>query len=119
MLKAHKKIAKTRKRRVFRTRKNLKGTNEKPRLSVHKSNKHLFVQMIDDESGKTIAAVGTNSKDVKMKKSKQSAEKLGEIIASIAKEKKINKIVFDRGRFKYHGLIQLLADSARKAGLEF
>ena len=107
-----------RKRRVFRVRKKLKGTLSKPRLSVSKTNKHLFAQLIDDENGNTLAAAGTLSKE-KLKKSKDSAKLIGTKLAEIAKEKKINSIIFDRGRFKYHGLIALLAEGAREGGLEF
>jgi len=109
----------TRRRRVFSIRKKLKGTKAKPRMSVNKSNKHLFVQLIDDESSHTIAAAGSYSKEFKNEKKAKFAEMLGTKIAQIAKEKKIKEVVFDRGRFKYHGLLAILADSARKAGLKF
>jgi len=120
MLKKIKKINITRKRRVFRIRKKLKGTKTKPRMSVNKSNKNLFVQLIDDENFKTIAAIGTCSKEFKgKKKSKETALDLGKKIAEIAKSKKINKVIFDRGRYKFHGLLSELAKGAREAGLKF
>ena len=110
-------------RRVFRVRKKLKGTAERPRLSVFKSNLHLFVQVINDETGETVASLGTMSKEFKgteyAKKSKKSAQVLGEKIAKMTMDKNVTKVVFDRGRFKYHGIIALLADSARQAGLQF
>jgi large subunit ribosomal protein L18 len=110
----------TRERRVFRIRKSLKGNQKKPRMSVNKSNKHLFVQIIDDENSTTLAAIGTNSKEFKgTKKSKESALILGKRIAEIAKEKKIEEVIFDRGRFKFHGLLSELAKGAREAGLKF
>lgn len=112
-----------RQRRVFRVRKKLKGTAERPRLSVFKSNLHLFVQVINDETGETVASLGTMSKEFKgteyAKKSKKSAQALGEKIAKMSMDKNVNKVVFDRGRFKYHGVIAALADSARQAGLQF
>lgn len=110
----------TRKRRVFRVRKNIKGTQSKPRMSIFKSNKHLFVQLIDDDSSKTLAAIGTYSKDFKgMKKSKETAVSLGKKIAEMAISKKITEVVFDRGRYKFHGLLSELARGARDAGLKF
>lgn len=106
--------------RVFRVRKNLKGTSEKPRLSVSKTNLHLYAQLIDDEKGVTLAGIGTLSKASQAKrKSKTSAREIGEQIAQIAKQKDIQAVVFDRGRYKYHGVIAQLADAAREAGLQF
>ncbi len=123
MLNTNMKMRIVRKRRVFRVRKKLKGTTERPRLSVFKSNLHLFVQVINDETGETLASLGTMSKDFKgteyAKKSKKSAQILGEKIAQMAKGKNVEKVVFDRGRFKYHGIIAVLADAARQAGLQF
>ena len=109
----------SRKRRLFRVRKSLKGTDKKPRLSVFRSNNHLYAQLIDDENGKTLAAYGTLSKEIKGKKSKANAALIGTKIAELAKEKNIKNVVFDRGFFKYHGLIAELATAARKAGLQF
>jgi large subunit ribosomal protein L18 len=109
----------SRKRKVLRIRKKLKGSSLKPRLSIHKSNMHISVQLIDDEKQITLAAVSTNSKDSKSKKSKASAAELGNKIAEIAKKQNIKDVVFDRGRCKYHGLVAELADGARKAGLKF
>lgn len=119
MLKNVKQRNSTRQRRVFRVRKRLKGTSTKPRMSVNKTNKHLFVQLIDDENSKTLAAMGTYSKEFKgSKKSKESASILGKKIAEIAKSKKIDEVVFDRGRYKFHGLLSELAKGAREAGLK-
>jgi large subunit ribosomal protein L18 len=123
MLTTHLKKAAVRQRRVFRVRKKLNGTAERPRLSVFKSNQHLFVQVINDQTGETLSSLGTMSKEFKgteyARKSKKSAQILGEKIAHMAKGKNIDKVVFDRGRFKYHGLIAVLADAAREAGLQF
>ncbi len=101
-----------RRRRALRVRKYIMGTSVKPRMSVFRSNRNLFVQLIDDEKGETLlAALG--------KKSKESAQALGKKIAGLAKEKSIEKVVFDRGRFHYHGLIAELANAARQEGLQF
>jgi large subunit ribosomal protein L18 len=112
-----------RKRRVLRVRKRLKGTAERPRLSVLKTNKHISVQLIDDENHLTLASIGTNMKHLRttahVKKSKEAAKHVGQKIAEIAKEKSIESIVFDRGRLKYHGIIAELANAAREAGLRF
>jgi large subunit ribosomal protein L18 len=110
-------------KRALRVRKKLRGTSAKPRLSVFKSNKHIQVQLIDDEQGLTLGTVSTFSKEIRntdfSKKNKASAAKLGEIIADIAKKHSITEVVFDRGQFKYHGILAALADSARAAGLQF
>ncbi|MBN2478624.1 MAG: 50S ribosomal protein L18 [Parachlamydiales bacterium] len=114
-----KKRKKSRIRRVFRVRKTIKGTKEKPRLSIFKSNKHLFAQLIDDENSNTLVGMSTCSKQIKSKKSKESAKTLGEKFAELAKGKKLNEVIFDRGRYKFHGIIAEFANSARKAGLKF
>ncbi len=110
-------------RRALRVRKHLRGTSVKPRLSVVKTNKHIHVQIIDDEKGVTLGHAATFSKDLRGtefgKKNKNTARKLGEIIGAIAKEKNIKEVVFDRGPSKYHGILAELADAARSAGLKF
>jgi large subunit ribosomal protein L18 len=110
-------------KRAYRVRKRLRGTSLKPRLSVHKSNKHIQVQIIDDETGITLGSTSTFAKEFRDSefgsKNKASAKKLGEKIAEIAKEKNIKEVVFDRGPFKYHGIFAELADAARSAGLKF
>lgn len=107
----------------MRVRKSLRGTLAKPRLSVFKSNKHIQVQLIDDENGKTLGTTATFSKEFRdtefSKKNKASAAKLGEKIAEIAKKHDVTEVIFDRGQFKYHGILAALADSARAAGLQF
>ncbi len=112
-----------RKRRSMRVRKNVRGTSEKPRLTIFRSNKHLLAQLIDDEKQTTIIGIGTMSKDMKgsthSKKSKEAAKEIGKRIAQDAKKKKIESIVFDRGAYKYHGIIAELADAARESGLKF
>ncbi len=110
-------------RRALRVRKGLHGTAERPRLSVHKSNKHIQVQLIDDDNHQTLGAIATFSKEFQnteyAKKNKLSAKKLGERIGEIAKSKHISQVIFDRGQFKYHGILAELADGARAAGLQF
>lgn len=109
-----------RKKRKLRIRKKLRGTNARPRLSVSKSINHISVQIIDDEKGITLAGFSTLSKEAKgLKKSKEGARFVGQKIAELAKQKNIEKIIFDRGRFKYHGLIAELANAARENGLKF
>ncbi|GAB5412255.1 MAG: 50S ribosomal protein L18 [Chlamydiales bacterium] len=118
-------IKRNRKRtkRALRNHKRARGSSERPRLSVFKSNTHISAQIIDDETGCTLVSYSTLSKEVKGsdngKKSKASASHIGEKLGTLAKEKAITKVVFDRGRFKYHGLLKELADGARKAGLQF
>lgn len=109
-----------RKKRALRIRKKLKGTAERPRLSVSKSLKHIGAQLIDDEKGITLGSFSTLSKEAKDQgKSKESARLIGQKIAEVAKQKKLSSVIFDRGRFKYHGLIAELAEAAREAGLKF
>jgi large subunit ribosomal protein L18 len=109
-----------RKKRSMRVRKKLRGTAERPRLSVFKSLTHIGVQMIDDVNGLTLASYSTLAKELKGKKrTKETARLVGQKIAEIAKEKKIESIIFDRGRFKYHGIIAELANAARENGIKF
>jgi large subunit ribosomal protein L18 len=109
-------------KRAQRVRNRLHGTRLKPRLSIFKSNKHLAVQLIDDDAGITLAAASTyaGAKDKAAgveKKSKATAERLGQEIAAQAQAQQIKGVVFDRGRYKYHGLLAALADAVRAAGI--
>jgi len=99
-------------RRHKRIRSKIFGTAEVPRLFVFKSNQYMYAQLIDDDKGKTIASVKGNL-------NLKEAKKIGELIAKKAKEKKIEKVVFDRGGYKYHGRIKTLAEGAREGGLKF
>ncbi|MDQ3403460.1 MAG: 50S ribosomal protein L18 [Actinomycetota bacterium] len=112
-------VAKT--RRHFRLRKKISGTSERPRLVVHRSARHMTVQIIDDLAGHTLVAASTLEADVRVVDGdkKARAAKVGELIAARAKDAGIAKVVFDRGGNKYTGRIAALADSARDAGLEF
>ena len=104
-------------RRHKRIRAKIFGTEKMPRLSVFKSNKHISAQVIDDINSKTL--VSAHSREVKGKNMMEKSEKVGESLAKKALAKKIKKIVFDRGGFKYHGRVSALADGAKKGGLEF
>ncbi len=104
-----------------RIRKKISGTAERPRLAVHFSNKNVYAQLIDDDSGKTLASASTLVKSVggKGNASQVSAAKVGEAVAKAAKNAKIETVVFDRGGFQFHGKVKALADAAREAGLNF
>lgn len=114
---------KNRLRKKFTIRKRITGSTERPRLSVFKSLKHVYAQIIDDSTGKTLVSASTLSKEieseVKDAKGKIEVSKLvGNLVAKKAIENKINEVVFDRNGFRYHGRIKALADSAREAGLK-
>ena len=106
------------KKRALRVRSHLRGTQVKPRLCVVKTNKHIHVQLIDDSKHATVAAVSTHSKESPLKKSKESARTLGERLAEKALALGISSAVFDRGPFKFHGLLKEFADAARAKGLQ-
>jgi len=109
-------------RRHRRVRKKIHGTAARPRLAVFRSNKHLSVQVIDDDAGTTLAAASTNEPELRSAgtgSSVEAATKIGELIGERAKAAGIEKVVFDRGGFAYHGRIAAVASAAREAGLEF
>jgi large subunit ribosomal protein L18 len=109
-------------RRHRRVRKKIHGTAERPRLAVYRSNKHLSVQLIDDDAGRTLAAASTVEADQRAAGSGASVEaatRLGTLIAERAKAAGVDKVVFDRGGYGYHGRVAALAAAAREAGLEF
>ncbi len=108
-----------RKRRQFRVRKKVRGTSDKPRLSVYKSNKNISVQIIDDEKSVTLASASTLQDIGVDGKTKEAAKKLGTLIAELAKKQNIQAVVFDRGYNKFHGVLAELANSARESGLQF
>ncbi len=112
-----------RRRRMLRVRRQVRGTADKPRLTVFKSNKHIFAQLIDDDKGITVASAGTIMKQLRDKKlgkrSKDAARQVGAMIAEAAKQKNILNVVFDRGFNKYHGLLAEVANAARETGLQF
>ena len=106
-------------RRQKRVRAKISGTDKKPRLCVFRSNKHIYAQLIDDAKKQTI--LSTN--DVKIKKGKMTkadlAKEIGKAIAKMALDKKIEKVIFDRGPYKYHGRVKAVAEGAREGGLKF
>ncbi len=102
-----------------RIRHKVRGSAERPRLAVFRSLKHIYVQLIDDTQGRTVAAASSAEKDGPNGGNIAGAKKIGQLIAQRAKEKGIKKIVFDRGGYLYHGRVKALADAAREAGLEF
>jgi len=108
-------------RRAFRVRKKVAGTASRPRLVVSRSSRHLFVQVIDDSQGKTLAYASTMETDLRADKGDKTAKSkaVGALIASRAKAAGVTTVVFDRAGNKYHGRIAAVADSARENGLEF
>ena len=108
-------------RRAFRVRKKVAGTATRPRLVVSRSSRHLFVQVIDDSQGKTLAYASTMETDLRADKGDKTAKSkaVGALIASRAKALGVTTVVFDRAGNKYHGRIAAVADSARENGLEF
>lgn len=111
-----------RERRKLRIRRKIEGTAEKPRLSVFRSAKHIYVQVVDDRNGVTIAHASTLSKDLKGSlegTKKEAAKKVGALVAKICLSKDIKCVVFDRNGYLYHGRVSALADAARQGGLKF
>jgi large subunit ribosomal protein L18 len=106
-------------RRRRRVRAKITGTAERPRLSVFRSNRGLFAQLIDDRSGKTVAAVSWIEPDLRKLASMEQAKRVGELIAERAKAAGVETCVFDRGGYRYHGRVKALAESAREGGLKF
>ena len=106
-------------RRKTRIRGKVSGTADRPRLSVHKSNKHLYVQVVDDVQGETLLTVSTLSGETEgLKPNVEDAAKVGKALGAALKEKKISQAVFDRNGNLYHGVIRSLADGTREAGIE-
>ncbi len=112
-----------RKRRHTRIRRSLQGTAERPRLNIYRSLENIYAQVINDEAGVTIVSASTIDRELAPqmadKDGVEAAKMVGLAVAQRAKEAGINKVVFDRGGFRYHGRVQALADGAREGGLEF
>jgi len=110
-------------RRQRHVRKRLFGTVERPRLAVFRSSKHIYAQVINDDTGTTLASASTLDADVRKERAyggnKSAATVVGRLVAERAKQAGIDKICFDRRSYKYHGRVQALADAAREAGLQF
>jgi large subunit ribosomal protein L18 len=116
-------ILQQRQRRVFRVRKRLRGTTERPRLTVFRSHKHVYAQVVDDSAGRTLASASTLDKDlladVKYGGNKSAAQLVGKVIAQRAIAAGVKQVAFDRGACQYHGRVAALAEAAREAGLSF
>ncbi len=112
-----------RKRRHFRVRKKIHGTAQRPRLSVYRSLRHIYAQLIDDKAGHTLVSASTQEPSLRDQLSatmnKEAAQRVGEILAKRALERGIESIVFDRGGYLYHGRVKALAEGAREYGLKF
>ena len=106
-------------RRRRRVRAKVRGTAERPRLSVFRSNRGIQAQLVDDVAGHTLAAVNWTEGDLKDLKSMEQAKRAGELLAERAKAAGVESVVFDRGGYRYHGRVKALADGAREGGLKF
>ena len=122
-MKIEKRITTQRQIRAWRVRKKIRGSSQRPRLTVFRSNKHIYAQIIDDHVGQSLVAASTAESticaDGENGGNKAAAGKVGKAIAQRAIEKGIRRVAFDRGRYRYHGRIAALADAAREGGLEF
>jgi large subunit ribosomal protein L18 len=117
MTTSRKTVART--RRQTRVRRRVIGTDQRPRLCVFRSNRHMYVQLISDESGRTLAAASTMALEGTPTGNKSAARKVGEAIAALCQERQITQVVFDRNGFLFHGRVKEVADGARAAGLKF
>jgi large subunit ribosomal protein L18 len=106
-------------RRHNRIRAKVSGTNERPRLNIFKSNLNIYLQIINDETGKTLASAHTKELKNKKLNKTEAATEIGKLIADKAKKLDIKTVVFDKGGYKYHGRVKAVADAAREGGLEF
>ena len=102
-----------------RVRRHVIGTPERPRLNVFRSSRHMFVQVIDDSAGRTLASAGTKELPADTFAKTDAAREVGKLVAERAKAKGVKQVVFDRGGYQYHGRVKALADAAREEGLEF
>jgi large subunit ribosomal protein L18 len=110
--------------RQARVRKRVRGTNERPRLTVFRSSKHIYAQVISDESGRTIAAASSMSAELRDKLggksgNKDAAREVGQLVARRARDAGVQAVIFDRNGFLYHGRVRTLAEAAREGGLQF
>ena len=106
-------------KRRRRVRAKVRGTAERPRISIFRSNRGIFAQVIDDDSGRTLAAVNWTESDLRSLDPMEQAKKAGQLLAERAKQAGVDAAVFDRGGYQYHGRVQALADGAREGGLNF
>jgi large subunit ribosomal protein L18 len=109
-----------RRRRHFRVRKHVRGSAERPRLAVFRSNRYIYAQVIDDDAGRTVAAASSQEDALRGRSlTVDIAAEVGKLVAARAKDAGVSSVVFDRGGLKYHGRVKALAESAREEGLEF
>ena len=109
-----------RRHRHFRVRKKVHGTATRPRLAVFRSNRYIYAQVIDDDQGVTVASASSREEKLAKKTlNVETANEVGKLVGSRAKDAGVDEVVFDRGGFAYHGRVKALADGARKSGLEF
>ncbi len=109
-----------RNKRKMHIRKRITGTADRPRVSVFRSNRHIYIQAIDDEAGRTLVSASNLEKEyAELKNSVEAATKLGEAFGKRLADKKLKSIVFDRNGYKYHGIVKAVADGTRKAGIDF
>lgn len=107
-------------RRHTRVRRRIRGTGERPRLAVYRSNRYIYAQVIDDVAGHTLAAASSVEPELRSGTlTVATAAEVGKVVASRAKQAGVTRVVFDRGGYKFHGRVKALADAAREAGLEF
>lgn len=122
-MRAANRIARQRKTRSYRVRNGIRANSGRVRLSIFRSNKHIYAQLIDDSKGVTLASASTMQKgiigDDEQGGNVDAARKVGQVIAARAKEQGVTQVVFDRGSCRYHGRVAALADAAREAGLDF
>ncbi len=114
-------LNKQKQRRIYRVRKRLHGTSERPRLTVRRSHKHIYCQLIDDDAGKTLASASTRDRGLRSNKyagNVAAATAIGKALAERALAEGISKACFDRGLYQYHGRVQAVAEAAREAGLQ-
>ena len=116
-------ILRQRQRRRFRVRRAIRGTADRPRLTVFRTSKHIYAQVVDDSTGRTLASASSMDKALRdgvgFGGNKQAAEAIGKAVAERAKAAGVSKVCFDRGSFRYHGRVAALAEAARAAGLQF
>ena len=109
-----------RQRRHYRVRRRVRGSATRPRLAVFRSNRYIYAQVIDDDSGRTVAAASSKEAALRDRRlTRETATEVGKLIASRAKEAGVGRVIFDRGGYAYHGRVKALADGAREEGLEF
>jgi large subunit ribosomal protein L18 len=114
-----KRMARRRQNRAYRVRRRVRGTTERPRITIHRTNMHIYAQMIDDESGRTLCEASSVSLKLPYGGNVEAAKKVGEELGRKAKESNVEAAGFDRGGYRYHGRVKALADGVREAGVKF